>query len=592
MKARSAVLVNMLHVITQLLLPSQTDLRLDRVVADDQTQTLRVEVTSTQETPACPRCAAATPRVHSHYTRTLADLPWADVGVQVLVHVRKCFCPTESCSRIIFCERVPQIARPWARRTHRLAAKQERIGVALGGAAGERLADDLDQAASRDTLIRLVRRHELPPSPTPRILGVDDWARRKGHTYGSILVDIERGEIIDLLPDRTAETFAQWLRKHPGVEVISRDRGGSYAEGARQGAPDAIQVADRWHLLKNLGDALVKLFDQHRAAIETQLGPPVAAVPQAEHPQGPGADHSATAQKPTSEQRTAPLEATTEVPQPPAPATVCPATASGVSAGSDGSVDRRRARYEDVCRLHEAGWRISAIADKVGLHRDTVRAYLQAPAFPERQPRSRQPSVLDPFKPYMLERWNAGCHTGTALVREVVDLGYQGSASTVLAYITQLRKAAGIPPMRRVGVTGTPITDPSQRVPSSRALSWLVLRRGTTLDATEQTQLEQLEASHTAVQTGIQLTQEFATMLRERQGDQLDAWLAHAETSGLAPMVSFANGIRKDYDAVKAGLTLEWSNGPTEGHINRLKQVKRQMYGRAKLDLLKLRLMA
>jgi transposase len=487
---------------------------------------------------------------------------------------------------------VPQIARPWARRTRRLAAQQQRIGVALGGAAGERLADDLDQPASRDTLIRLVRRHELPPAPTPRILGVDDWARRKGHTYGSILVDIERGEIIDLLPDRSAETFAQWLREHPGVEVISRDRGGSYAEGARLGAPDAIQVADRWHLLKNLGDALVKLFDHHRATIETQLGPATAGVPQAVHPQGLTRDSGAAAPEPAPVGRPAPLEATMDVPLPPTPATVCPATASVAGAGADGPVERRRARYEDVCRLHAVGWRISAIAEQVGLHRDTVRAYLQAPAFPERQPRSRQPSVLDRFKPYILERWNAGCHTGTTLLREVVDLGYQGSASTVLAYITQLRKAAGIPPMRRVGVTGAPITDPAQQVPSSRDLSWLVLRRSSTLDAAEQTQLEHLEASHAAVQTGIQLTQEFATMLRARQGADLDAWLARADASGLAPLVSFANGLRKDYAAVQAGLTLEWSNGPTEGHINRLKQVKRQMYGRAKLDLLKLRLMA
>lgn len=583
----------MLHVITEMLLPSQADLHLERVSADDQTQTLRVEVTSTQAAPACPRCAAAAPRIHSRYTRTLADLPWAGVGIQVLVHVRKCFCPTEGCSRTIFCERVPQIACPWARRTRRLAAQQQRIGVALGGAAGERLSDDLDQPASRDTLLRLVRRHDLPQPPAPRILGVDDWARRKGHTYGSILVDIERGEIIDLLPDRSAETFAQWLREHPGVEVISRDRGGSYAEGARQGAPNAIQVADRWHLLKNLGDALVKLFDQHRAAIETQLGPPAAGAPQAEHLQELAADAGASAQEPACVERMAPPEATRAVPQPPPPAMQCPATASAADVRADAPGERRRARYEEVCRLHAAGWRISAIAEHVGLHRDTVRAYLQAPAFPERQPRSRQPSILDPFKPYMLERWNAGCHTGTTLLRDVVDLGYQGSASTVLDYITQLRKAAGIPPMRRVGVTAAPITDPTQRVPSSRDLSWLVLRRGTTLDATEQSQLEQLEASHAAVQTGIQLSQAFATMLRKRQGtDDLDAWLARAGASGLAPLVSFANGIRKDYDAVKAGLTLEWSNGPTEGHINRLKQVKRQMYGRAKLDLLKLRLLA
>jgi len=458
MKERSAVLVAMLHVITQLLLPSQTDLRLDRVVADEQTRTFILEVASTQVTPACPRCAAATPRVHRRSTHTRADLPWADVAVQGHVHVRTCVCPTETCSRTIFGERVPQIAHPWARRTRRLAAQQQQFGVALSGAADERLADDLVQPASRDTLIRLVRRHELPTPATPRILGVDDWARRKGHTYGSILVDIERGEIIDLLPDRSAETFAQWLRAHPGVEVISRDRGGTYAEGARAGAPHAIQVADRWHLLKNLDDALVKLF--------TSIGPPSR----------PSLAHLRRLRRTLSirgdQGRLRVLRLRSLLPQrggcllkrsltcpSHTPATACPPTASGAGGGSDGPLARRRAPYDAVCRLHAAGWRISAIAEQVGLHRDTVRAYLQTPAFPERQPRSRQPSVLDPFKPYILPRWNAGCHTGTILLRDVVDQGYHGSASTVLADITPLRKAAGIPPMRRVGVTGTPITD-------------------------------------------------------------------------------------------------------------------------------------
>ncbi|NNJ12802.1 transposase [Chloroflexales bacterium ZM16-3] len=185
-----------LHVITSFLLPSQTDLRVDRVVADEQRRTVTLKVTSTQVAPTCPRCAAASLRVHSTYTRTLADLPWADVGVRVRLHVRKCTCSSATCSRQIFCERLPQVARPWARRTARFAAQQQRIGVALGGAAGQRLAEDLDHAASRDTLLRLVRRTEMPDAPTPRILGVDDWARRKGQTYGTILIDIERGTII------------------------------------------------------------------------------------------------------------------------------------------------------------------------------------------------------------------------------------------------------------------------------------------------------------------------------------------------------------------------------------------------------------
>ena len=591
------MLTDILHVITQLLLPSQIDLRLDRVVTDEHTHTLVQEVTSTQDAPHCPSCARAATRVHSHYTRTLADLPWAEVAVRVELHVRKCVCHSAACPHTIFCERVPSIARPWARRTTRLAEQQQRIGVALGSAAGARRADDLDHPASRDTLIRLVRAIPLANLPPPRILGVDDWAWHKGQTYGTILVDIERGAIIDLLPDRSAESFAQWLTEHPGVEVISRDRGGIYAEGARTGAEAAVQVADRWHLLSNLGDALTTLLTQHRAAIEAQLGPPRAATlgpEQSDAPtEGLAAEANLTPAPPSV--ASAPAAATTE----PCPvdaqavATTTP-SASGAEQGGQPACQRtrRHARYEEACRRHALGWTISAIADQVGLHRDTARRYLQASGFPERQPRSPQPSQLDPFKPYILERWNAGCHTGTVILHEVEARGYQGCASTVLTYITQIRYAAGIPAKRRVGVTAAPITDPTQRVPNSRTLSWLVLRRFEVLDPEAQTLLKRLTAINVAVTVGIELVQEFAIMVRERQPDRLDGWLLRAEQSGLAPLVSLANGLRKDYAAVKAGLTLEWSNGPTEGHVNRLKQVKRQMYGRANLDLLKLRLMA
>lgn len=235
---------------------------------------------------------------------------------------------------------------------------------------------------------------------------------------------------------------------------------------------------------------------------------------------------------------------------------------------------------------------LSAIADHVGLDRDTVRKYVNAPSFPERQPRPTQRSLLDPFKPYILERWNAGCHTGSVLLRELEQRGYAGSRTTLFAYMTQLRKASGLPPKKRSGVQTTPITDPSKRLPSSRGLTWLVLRKQDTLEADERHQLTQLEAAHIDSAQAISLAQDFATIVRVRQHEQFDDWLGQTEQSGIAPLVSFAAGLRRDYAAVKAGVTLSYSNGPTEGHINRLKMLKRQMFGRAKLDLLKQRLMA
>jgi transposase len=254
--------------------------------------------------------------------------------------------------------------------------------------------------------------------------------------------------------------------------------------------------------------------------------------------------------------------------------------------------EQRRARFAQVCRLHEQGWTVSAIADHLGLDRATVRKYVHAPTCPEWPPRSPQPSLLDPFKPYILERWNAGCHTGMTILGEIMEQGYRGSQTTFLAYMTQLRQASGLPPKKRCSVTAKPVRDPTQRLPSSRDLTWLVLRKADTLEADEQQRLVQLSGVHDDLATGITLVQEFATIVREHQHNQLDSWLARAAQSAIAPLVSFANGIRRDYDAVKAGVTLPYSNGPTEGHINRLKMLKRQMFGRAKLDLLKQRLIA
>src|SRR3989475_1868246 len=227
--------------------------------------TLRVR--ATPHSAPCPLCATPARCIHSDYERTLADLPWAQYRVRLQLRVRKWFCRNRSCPRRIFTERLPTVAVPWARRTLRLAQRLIALGVALGGKAGVRLGHAWDVRVSRNTLLRLLRRQPEPEAPTPRVLGVDDWALRKGHTYGTILVDLERREPVALLPERTAAPVAQWLREHPGVEVIARDRASAYAEGARQGAPAATQVADRFHLLQNLRETLDEVFTTHHDAL-------------------------------------------------------------------------------------------------------------------------------------------------------------------------------------------------------------------------------------------------------------------------------------------------------------------------------------
>ena len=540
--------------------PDATALHLEACEVDAPTTQIILRVRATQTSVPCPLCETPTRRIHSHYERLLADLPWAPYRVALQLRVRKWFCGNRACPRRIFTERLPTIAAPWARRTLRLAQRLLALGVALGGKAGVRLGHAWDVRVSRTTLLRLLRRQPEPEAPTPRVLGVDDWALRKGHTYGTILVDLERRQPIALLPDRAGNTFAQWLQAHPGVEVITRDRAKAYADGARQGAPQAIQVADRFHLLQNLAETLTQLFNRHSPAFQVV--------------------NAAAAQRPHTQP-----DGSVVVPVLPA----APPRHAQVQAAHSRS--RRLARHEQIWALHRQGWTGQAIARQLRIGKSTVFRYLRSPTFAERTYTRRGHSILHPYKDLLLQYWNQGCHDALQVFHRLQQQGYRGSYATVARYAQRLRQAQGLTP-RQPPPTTHPlpvVAEPQHGQLTPRGTAWLVLRRPETRTPDEEQQLAQLAAQQPELAEAVTLARDFADLMRTRQPDHLESWLARAATSAGAALRRFAQGLRDDYAAVKAGVTVPWSNGPVEGHINRLKMLKRQMFGRAHLDLLRRR---
>jgi transposase len=526
-----------------MLLPHLGGLCVDGVECGPEAVTISARSSATGA--CCRGCGVSSGRVHSRYTRRLSDGALGGRPVVIVLTVRRFVCLNAACPVRTFVEQVGGLSQRYRRRTIPLVGMLEKVGLALAGRAGARLAAMLGVGVDRTTLLRLVRALPEPEVTTaPAVLGVDDFALRKGNVYGTILVDIGSGKAIDLLAGREAEPLAQWLRDHPGAEVICRDRATAYAEGAKAGAPQATQVADRWHLWHNLAEYVEKTVGRHRACLK---------------PEQPDGEHA---------------EASVPDTRPDEPDTPDLATPQ---AAESRLVIRTRERFAAVQELRRRGESLSAICRILSLDRNTVRRFARASTVEELLGKAiARTSLLDPFKVYLHQRWTGGVTEATQLTREIVAQGYTGSEQTVRRYLHPFREM----------LTPAP---PPPTVPKVRQITGWLLRRPSDLNTQETSQLADIRSRCPHLNRLADHVKDFAEMMTHRHGEKLETWLSTVESDDQPDLHSFAIGLRRDQNAVTAGLTLPYSSGKVEGNVNRLKAIKRQMFGRAKLDLLRKR---
>lgn len=480
-------------------------------------------------TATCPDCGGLSRHRHSRYRRGLADLPAHGREVRIVLTVRRFRCPAPHCDRKIFAERfLPEVTRPHARRTTRMQSLVGHLGIALGGRPAQALAGRLLLPVSKDTFLRGARTTANITRDAPRVIGIDDWAWRRGQRYGTLICDLERRCVIDLLPDREPATVEAWLRQHPQIAIVARDRNGGYGRAVSRALPNAVQVADRWHLLENSSEAFLAAVQRAMPDIRKAVG--------------------------------------------------------AVTLDPDLLTKAERLQYEGFLRRQQTnrmvrqmagdGLPIKRIVRMTGLSRKLVRQIVRG----EREDvfRVRQ-SSLEPWLPRLEQEWTGGCRNGADLWRRLGAVGFRGSLRVVGEWATRRRRAEAA------------VATGSGKCPPARKIARMMTSGRNHLSKADAITVAQTEGAVPALAQARALTERFATMVRNGEDGALADWLDEAANSALS---SFAKGLRADHAAVAAALREPWSNGQTEGQINKLKTLKRQMYGRANLDLLKVRLIA
>lgn len=492
----------------------------------DAADAIVVVASGRSEQCRCPQCGTVSRRVHSRYPRMLADLPCAGRRLELHLTVRRFICSAGNCRRKIFAERFGNdVIRPMARRTARLDCLVRHLALALGGRPAARFADRLGFPVSNDTLLRTVRRYDRPAPVPPNVIGIDDWAWRRNHRYGTIICDLERRRPIALLPDREQATAEAWLAQQHQIEIVARDRGGGYAQAIARALPHADQVADRWHLMENAShaflDAVRKSMRQVRMAIGT--------------------------------------------------ATVNPKLLTAAE----------RLQYEGYLRREEAnavirgfvseGLSIKEIVRRTGHSRRLVRNVVRG----QRTDifRVRQTS-LEPHLPWLEAQWDAGLRNGAELWRQLRLAGFGGGLRVVTEWATRRRRAE-----KAESGLG--------HAPAARTVVRLMTLERNNLTKAQTMTVAAIEERLPDLVEARDVVESLHDMLRRKSSGNLEAWIERAAKSLVA---SFANGVIRDRAAIQNAITSQWSNGQTEGQITKLKLIKRQMYGRGKLDLLEARI--
>ncbi|MFC4592560.1 ISL3 family transposase [Sphaerisporangium corydalis] len=511
-------------------------------------RSVRIRARTRTSQAACPQCGMVSQRVHSSYERRVCDT--AVSGQETVLHLRvqRFRCGNDDCGKQTFAEQIPGLTVRYGRYSTPLRNLLQTIGLALGGRAGARLTHHLAAAVNRMTLIRLIRSLPDPhPGPGPEVLGVDDFALRRGHTYGTILIDITTSRPIDMLPERSSDALATWLRQRPGVQVICRDRAGCYADGATRGAPQATQVADRWHMWRNLGDAVERTITKHRNHLR-DLTPALRPA---------------------------------DMPSPASTSEPLPAKADHIEPRAGRLAKRTRHRHTLVHRLIAQGHDLRTIARELGLARNTVRRFARAGSPEEllvNDGTGKRPRAMEEFAVHLRQRWEQGCTNAEQLYQEIKAMGYLGKGTTVRQYLRPWRAQATV-------------NLPHPPSPTVRQATIWFLRNPDDLDTDERQHLRALTAACPPLAAVRDHVRAFADMMMNLRGGHLEQWMNRVQADDLPQLHSFVTGLRRDLDAARAGLTLPHSSGKVEGHVNRVKMLKRQMYGRANPDLLRKRVL-